>query len=171
MIPKEFLVVILFSTLLIVPTSGGVNSSSTLAVSLETWLGTVSSFGIDVLSTHYGIIFGELNVASYDILAQKLLTEQNWQQIVYLKRVCEISNYTSVALQNALLQALENMPMLGAIPQSYTWQGIPVFLVYHRFMIHAYRYAEDFNLTSKWDKQKAFEQFAGLVDKSGGGFL
>jgi len=171
MIPKGIIVAILVSSLLIVPSISEVRSSSALADSLETWLGTVNSYGNDILSTHYGIIFGKLNVASYDLLAQKLLDEQNWQQIVYLKRVCEISNYNSVALQNALYQALENMTMLGAIPQSYTWGGTPVFLVYHRFMIHAYRYAADFNLTSKWDKQKAFEQFANLVDQSGGGFL
>jgi hypothetical protein len=171
MIPKGVIVVILVSTLLIMPFVSEVHASSTLADSLETWLGAVSNYGNDILSTHYGIIFGKLNVTSYDTLAQKLQSAGNWQQIIYLKRVCEISNYTSMALQIALLQALENIPMLGTIPQSYTYQGKPVFLVYHRFLIHAYRYAIDFNLTSKWDKQKAFEQFAKLVDESGGGFL
>jgi len=148
-----------------------VQVNSTLADSLKTWLDTVSNYGNDILSTHYGIIFSKLKANSYDSLAQNLLNKQNWQQILYLKRTCEISNYNSPILQNALIQTLKNIPMLGAIPQSSTYQGKPVFLVYHRFMIHAYRYAADLNLTVKWDTKKAFQQFAKLIDKSGGGFL
>lgn len=49
MIPKGLLVVLLASTLLIVPSISEVHSSSALADSLETWLGTVSSFGNDIL--------------------------------------------------------------------------------------------------------------------------
>lgn len=156
---------------MIVPSFGEVRNNPTLAVSLETWLGTVQSYGNDILSTHYGIIFGKLNLSSYDVLAQKLLNEQNWQQIVYLKRVCEIANYNSRVLQNALLQALENIPMLGAIPQTFVFMEIPWFLVSHRYMINAYRYAEQLNLTFRWNKQLAFEQFAKFADRSGGGFL
>lgn len=168
---KKLVVIFLVIILLVIPRVGKTQSDSTLADSLKTWLDNVSSYGNDILSTHYGVIFGKLNASSYDVLAQRLLNEGNWQQIIYLKRVCEISNYNSGILRNALLQALENITMLGAIPQSYVWLETPVFLVYHRYLINAYRYAEDFNLTSKWNKQMAFEQFAGFVDRFGGGFL
>jgi len=160
----------LLAMTLVIPIANVRANSISLAETLDAWLNDVTVYGNDVLSTHYGIIFGKLNVSAYDDLAERLLEAKDWTNIILLKRVCELSRYNSKQLNNSLFQALVNMPMLEparAIPVSCELvPGAPAFLVYHRHLIHAYRYAESFGLTDKWNKTLAFEEFARCLNNS-----
>jgi hypothetical protein len=67
--------------------------------------------------------------------------------------------------------ALEQMPMCGSLPatfndaKSYGDPNPTCFLVYNRYILWGYQYAQQYGLTSKWNVTKAFTDFAALYDK------
>jgi|GEM_PF-3374892 hypothetical protein len=66
--------------------------------------------------------------------------------------------------------ALQQMPMAGSLPDNFNAQsyGDPnsgCYLVYDRFLIWAYQYAQQYSLTSKWNAQQAFNDFSRLYNK------
>ena len=81
----------LLAMTLVIPIANVRANSISLADTLNAWLNDVTVYGNDVLSTHYGIIFGKLNVSAYDDLAERLLEAKDWTSIILLKRVCELS--------------------------------------------------------------------------------
>ena len=62
------------------------------------------------------------------------------------------------------------MPMAGSLPDNYNAKsyGDPnsaCYLVYDRFLIWAYQYAQQDGLTSKWNANQAFTDFSALYNK------
>jgi len=145
-------------------------SEATLAESLNTWLNGVSWTNRDLMTTHYGVIFSKLETSAYDTLASYFISGQDWTGALHLKRVAELSGYSSSELATATLQALGGMRMVGYLPST---QSDGAFCVYNRYLLNGYRWAQQIGgtLTTKWNGQAAFQQLAKLVDKYGGGFL
>lgn len=121
----------------------------------------------DTSLTHFGIIFGRQNLSDYDVEIQNLAANQDWVSVICLLRLAEIDGYTSAILQSVGEQALANHSMAGSLPANYDGYNGLDYLVYHRNELHGYDYATKWNCeTSKWDAQKAFDDFCRLYDNT-----
>ena len=112
---------------------------------------------------HYELIFN--NTTTYDSAMQKVSSPF---AILQIKRYSEIDNVNSQTIEDKTKQALADQIMLSHWPSTY--QGN--YLVYHRFLINAYRYAEEMNYEkTKWNKTAAYEEFSRVYDSYGKPFL
>jgi len=148
-----------------------VSAQTTLADTLNTRANQVawpSGTGGSATTVQYMNIFGKADTSAYDTQAQFLLSASNWAELIKLKRAAEVSGYDSATLNNAVKQALQNIPMVGALPICSPFGAN--FFVGFRYVLYGYKYAEEMGV-SRWNKQAGYQQLASLVDKYGGGFL
>jgi hypothetical protein len=112
--------------------------------------------------THFGQIFCELPLSAYDRDVQTQVNSGNWVQALQGIRMAEIDGYRSSVIDNCTRQVLDNHPMAGTLPANYPGD---LFLVYYRFEINGYKYAERLGYAlSKWNKSQACSDFAKIFE-------
>ena len=105
----------------------------------------------------YGQVFGLQNQTVFDDAILQALNQSDYQDVIFIARLAELNGYTSTAINDSVITALENFTMCGSLPltcwaNSYAPDS---FQVYDRYMINAYRYAQELNVSS-WDVNQAF---------------
>jgi fibronectin type 3 domain-containing protein len=109
-------------------------------------------------------------MSAFDNAMSQDLASGNYNDALFVARLAQISGYTSPTISSGTLTALTDMPMAGSLPdnfdaQSYGDPNSACYLVYDRYLIWAYQYAQQYGLTSKWNAQQAFTDFSNLYNK------
>jgi hypothetical protein len=133
-------------------------NGSLLADSLNNYLNSIDWFppsvlpmdelpSIQIASTvQFGIIFSRFSTSAYENAVNYYLERSDWIDVLLVKRLAELASYNSQNLVLAVLQALENMEMVGYLPKtSEIWNGqyyADYFSVSYRYLLHAYRWAK-----------------------------
>jgi len=112
---------------------------NTLAESLNNYLNSIDWSDTSASSVQFGIIFSKFSVSAYEGALHSYLESGDWIDVLLIKRLAELSGYDSQNLTLAVVQALENMPMVGYLP--ITDYGV-FFCVNDRFLLNAYRWAK-----------------------------
>jgi hypothetical protein len=110
----------------------------------------------------YGQIFGATNQSAYDTAITQALNISDYTDVIFIARLAEINGYSSQIINDSIITALENMTMCGSMPITYldVGAGVPTsFLLYDRYIINAYCYAQELNV-SGWNITQAFTDFA-----------
>ena len=115
----------------------------------------------DAWTAVYNQIFDLQNQSAFDTAITQALNQNNYQDVIFIARLAEINGYSSIIINDSIIMALQNFPMCGSLPltcwaNSYAPDS---FQVYDRYMINAYRYAEELNV-SGWNINQAFTDFA-----------
>ena len=111
-------------------------------------------------NTIYGQVFGLENASVFDSAIQLALNQNDYTDVIFIARLAELNNYTSQVIDDCVVSALENIPMCGSLPVTYAAAGgIPdSFLVYDRYMVNAYRYAQELGVPG-WNITQAYLDF------------
>jgi hypothetical protein len=87
---------------------------------------------------------------------------------LYVARLAELSGYSSETIANATQTALEQIAMCGSLPiNNLSLHSDGCYLLYDRFALWGYKYAEELGLSGKWDLNQAFTDFAGVYNRYG----
>ncbi len=116
----------------------------------------------------YGQVFGLQNQTAFDDAILQALNQSDYQDVIFIARLAELNNYSSSVINDSVRAALQNMPMCGSLPITYYNNGdsdcASSFLVYDRYMVNAYRYAQELGI-SGWNLTQAFIDFANAYLK------
>jgi hypothetical protein len=122
----------------------------------------------------YGQIFSQTNQSIYDMAILQALNQSDYTDVIFIARFAEINGYTSAIINDSVISALQNIPMCGSLPVTYNSTeevhgvlgstSFPAFCLYDRYMINAYRYAQEFGV-SGWNITQAFLDFANAYLK------
>jgi hypothetical protein len=95
----------------------------------------------------------------FDNAILQALHQESYGDVIFIARLAEINGYSSAIINASVRHALTNMPMCGSLPMT-TFQGgeHDCFLLYDRFMVNAYRYAQQQNITG-WNITQAYTDF------------
>jgi parallel beta-helix repeat protein len=113
------------------------------------------------------MVFNALPLNYYDTLIQQYASSNDWIDVLRVKRFSEIDGYDSPTIEQATYEALVNMPMLDNLPLTSSIDGSPYFDVYDRFVLNAYRYAEQYDLTQKWNVTAAYQELLATYQAAG----
>jgi len=171
--------VLLFSSL----TSGTVTSPKSfpntatsdpiLADTLNSVINNVTWSNADSWTAEWAPILTGQNGSALDAAITQDVNAGNYADALYVARIADINNYTSPTLTSETQIALQQMPMAGSLPatapagqaQEYGDSYSTCFLVYTRYILWSYEYAQQYGLTSKWNATQAFTDFAALYNK------
>jgi hypothetical protein len=131
----------------------------------ESLAGTIHAVlsGIHEQNSSWNVIYDQIfcrqNTTVYDNAITKALNSKDYKEVLFIARLAEINNYTSITITNSVITALENMPMTDSFPITYTSKDAPnSFIVYDRYLINSYRYAQTLNIT-RWNITAAYNDF------------
>ena len=148
-----------FSTLLpcqVGATLGGVSTNHiTLADAINS---CILNWTTDATTAKFAMVFKALPLNYYDTLIQQYASSSDWIDVLRVKRFSEVDGYDSPTIEQATNQALINIPMLENLPLTSSIDGSPYYDVYDRFVLNAYRYAEQYDLTQKWNATAAYQE-------------
>jgi hypothetical protein len=151
--------VLLVSMPLASPISAEPNPSpETLADTINTVLN-----GIIEQNSSWNVIYDQIfcrqNTTVYDNAITNALDNKDYREVIFIARLAELNNYTSPTITNSVSTAIESMPMVGSLPLTYTGRDAPdSFMMYDRYMINAYRYAQNLGIT-RWNISAAYNDF------------
>ena len=133
----------------------------TLAETINNVMGSINSYNYgSSWVALYSQIFGLCNQSIFDEAAQRSLNLKDFPSVIFVARLAELNNYTSQALNDSVISALEQIPMVGSLPATgLTTDGHTVFSVYDRYMVNAYRYAQELGVPG-WNITQAYLDFA-----------
>jgi hypothetical protein len=120
----------------------------------------------------YGQVFSQTNQSSFDNAVLQALSHSDYLDVIFIARLAEINGYSSTVISNSVITALQNISKAGSLPLTYpasNSSGFNVpnsFLVYDRYMIKAYRYAQELGV-SRWNITQAFLDFASMYLQQG----
>jgi hypothetical protein len=142
-----------------------VGSAQTTTPTNETLANTINTIlnGIQEKNSPWNVIYDQIfcrqNTTVYDNAITKALNNKNYQETIFIARIAELNNYSSQTITTSLKTALENIPMTGSLPITYTGAEFPnSFIVYDRYMINSYRYAQTLDIT-RWNITTAYNDF------------
>jgi len=118
-------------------------------------------------SFYAGLSFARSSLSGYDTYIQQYASNQNWKMVLLIKRLAEEDGYDSPTIDNATLQALSNIQMLENLPATETWGGGTWFADYDRYILNAYRYAQQYGLTAKWNQTAAYQELLNTYNAIG----
>ena len=142
-----------------------------LADTLNSVINNVTWSTTDSWTAEWAPILAGQNGSALDAAITQDVNQGNYADALYVARIADINNYTSSTLTSQTQTALRQMPMCGSLPATYNGAqtyGDPnptCFLVYTRYILWSYEYAQQYGLTSKWNATKAFTDFAALYNK------
>jgi hypothetical protein len=87
----------------------------------------------------YGQVFGLENRSVFDEAISQALSQNGYQDVIFIARLAELNNYSSQTINSTVEAALQNMPRAGSLPATFN----NAFLTDDRYMINAYRYAQE----------------------------
>jgi hypothetical protein len=145
----------------------------TLADTLYSVINNVNWGSADSWTSTWGTILANMNLSAFDSAISQDISSGNYLDALYVARLADLSGYNSTTISESTQTALQHMAMCGSLPINANAHGYGdpdvlnqgCFLVYSRFLLWGYEYAEQFGLTGKWDKNKAFADFARMFDK------
>ncbi len=145
-------------------------ATSTLADSLNSVINNVNWAGADSWTSLWGQILANQGSSTFDNAISNDVNSGNYADALYVARLADLNSYSSQTIQSCTYTALENMPMCGSLPangnaHSYGDPGSSCFLVYGRYLLWAYQYAQAYELTGKWNATQAFIDFARMYSK------
>jgi fibronectin type 3 domain-containing protein len=153
-----------------IPTGYAQTQYPTLADALNSTINNVNWGAADSWTSTWGIILGGQSLSAFDNAISQDIASGNYNDALFVARLAQISGYSSQAISSGTLTALTNMPMAGSLPDNFNAKsyGDPnsgCYLVYDRYLIWAYQYAQQDGLTSKWNANQAFLDFSTLYNK------
>lgn len=123
-----------------------VQATTTLADLLNNYLNSIDWSESSYSSVQFGIIFSRFPISSYEAVLQYYVKSDDWIDVLLIKRLSELAGYNSQNLTLAVIQALENIPLVGYLPKTDSlWNGTvyeDFFCVNDRFLLYSYRWAE-----------------------------
>jgi hypothetical protein len=131
----------------------------------------------NLITMNFGLIFGKYNLSVFDYLSQQYSSSSQYPEVIRVKRLAELNDYDSDIIDSNLRDALTNQPMLSHTPftinESISGEtNTEWFSLYDRYMLDAYRYAEELNWeTQKWNMTQVFNDFLKVYEATGGTFL
>jgi fibronectin type 3 domain-containing protein len=145
----------------------------TLADTLNKTITNVNWADSNPLTATWGIILANKNMTALDDAINQSIAKSNYVNALHIARLAELNQYSSTSISQGAETALQQISMCGSLPINFAANGYGdpdltnkgCFLVYNRFLIWAYKFAEEYNLTSKWDKNRAFADFARMSNK------
>jgi len=157
-------------SLLIIPTDFAQAQYSTLGAALNATINNVNWGAADSWTSPWGIILDGQSLSAFDNAISQDIASGNYNDALFVARLAQISGYSSPTISSDTLTALTNMPMAGSLPdnfnaKSYGDPNSACYLVYDRYLIWAYQYAQQDGLTSKWNANQAFLDFSNLYNK------
>ena len=133
----------------------------TLAQAISRITSNVNQGSYDSWLAVYNQILSVDNCSAFDYAISDDISKGNYLDALLLAELAELNNYTSPLLVNCTIEALEKMPMCGSLPITFDTSGYGdpnvantgAFMLYHRFIIHAYKYAEKCNYSVfRWNR-------------------
>jgi parallel beta-helix repeat protein len=161
-----FLIVcVVFSTLVSCQVSAAPEIVSANQITLADAINSCTlNWTTDATTAKFAMVFNALPLSYYDTLIQQYASSNDWIDVLRVKRFSEIDGYGSPIIEQATYQALVNMPMLEYLPLTSSIRGSPYFGTYDRFVLNAYRYAEQYNLTQKWNATAAYQELLATYE-------
>ncbi len=134
-------------------------SQPTLAETIHNVLSTVHDTNSSC-NVIYDQIFCRQNTTVFDNAITQALNRSDYNEVIFIARLAELNGYSSQTINSCLKTALQNIPLCGSLPLTYTaTQYAPdSFILYDRYMINAYRYAQELNV-SRWNINSAYQDF------------
>jgi hypothetical protein len=120
----------------------------------------------------YSQLFSETNASNFDDSIQEALNNQNYLNVIFIKRLAELNDYNSSTITECTRVALQCFPMCGSLPRTYEGHNgtDPIvtsgFLLNNRFIINGYRYADELGV-SGWNITTAFQDVTRLYLANG----
>ena len=147
--------------------------SVTLADTLNSVINNVDWSSADSWTSTWGIILANQGLSAFDSAISQDISRGDYGDALYVTRLADLNGYASATISASTETALQQMSMCGSLPinsNAHSYGDPDVlnqgcFMVYSRFLMWGYEYAEQFGLTGKWDKNKAFADFARMFDK------
>ncbi len=145
-----------------------INAASTNQTTIADAINTCTlNWTADPSTVKLAMVFHALPLSYYDTLIQQCVSSKDWVEVIRVKRFSEIDGYDSLIIEQATQQALANMPMLKSLPSNWPTNDPSYFGVYQRFILDAYRYAVQYNQTSKWNATAAYQDLLATYQKAG----
>lgn len=135
---------------------GTAQNEPTLAESINNVVSNIQDWNTPWTAT-YGQIFGLTNQSAYDTTTLQALNQNDSLNVIFIARLAELNGYSSKIINDSVVSTLKNMSMVGSLPET---SADPYgFLLYDRYMLNAYRYAQELNV-SGWNITQAYLDFA-----------
>jgi hypothetical protein len=143
------------------PSSVKAQNQPTLAETIHNVLSNINPYSYSSSWVAlYSQIFGLCNQSTFDEAAQQSLNLKDYPSVIFIARLAELNNYTSQTLNNCVISALKQIPMVGSLPATgLSSNGQKVFSVYDRYMVNAYRYAQELGVPG-WNITQAYLDLA-----------
>jgi hypothetical protein len=150
------------------------NSATTYSSLSDALNATISNINLgsapDSWTSTWGTILSSQSMSAFDSAMTQDINNGNYNDALFVARLASISGYSSATLTSGTQIALQNMAMEGSLPNNYNAKsyGDPnsgCYLVYDRYLIWAYQFAQQDGLTTKWNANQAFSDFAAMYNK------
>jgi hypothetical protein len=140
------------------------DSEPTLAQTINSVLDAVDWNQSDSWTALFGNIFCRQNMTAFDDAISRDVAAGDLLDALYVARLAELNNYSSPVLEAKTQQAMELMSMAGSLPattnaKGYGDPGNGSFLVYYRYLMYCYPYADTDALAQKWNVTQAYLDF------------
>ena len=132
------------------------NEPATLADAINNVVSNIQA--TDAWTAVYNQIFDLQNQSAFDNAILQAYAQNDSLDVFFIARLAELNNYTSQVINDTLYATLE--------------QGVPYFTMYDRYMVSAYQYAQEFNV-SGWNITALYSEVTGVYPAlylTGGGF-
>jgi hypothetical protein len=111
----------------------------------------------------YDQIFCRQNRSVFDNAITQALEGGDLCSVIFIARLAELNAYSSEIINSSVRRVLQTIPLVGSLPKTYsqTIYAPDSFLLNDRYMINAYHYAQQLNV-SGWDINQAFSDVANI---------
>ncbi len=152
------------------PLASSATQYSTLADALNATVNNINLSSADSWTSSWGTILSGQSISSFDNAMTQDINSGNYNDAVFVARLASLSGYSSAIITSGTQTALQNIVMEGSLPNNYNAKsyGDPnsgCYLVYDRYLIWAYQYAQQLGLTAKWNANQAFSDFSRMYNK------
>ena len=136
----------------------------TLADTINSIVNNVTWTNSNSWTSLWGTIFSQNNISALDDAINQDIAGGDLLDALLVARLADLNNYSSPVISAQTREALQRMPMTGSLPatsnaQSYGDPGTAAFLVYYRYLVYSYLYAQQQGLMAKWNATQAYLEF------------
>lgn len=136
----------------------------TLAQTINFVLEAVDWNQSDSWTALWGNIFCRQNITAFDAAISRDVAAGDLLDALFVARLAELNNYTSPVIKASAHEAMELMNMTGSLPltnnaKEYGDPGNGSFLLYYRYLLYCYPYADTDALATKWNITQAYIDF------------
>jgi hypothetical protein len=134
---------------------------------------TWANMKTSVTNMFTGYMLGQFTITTmsdYMIAQNALVTKEGYSKALETAQICEMLGLSNASIIQQTIIALNGIQMFTGYntPYSFDYSGLPYFLVYHRHLMRAFKWAKDLGQDlTKWDASKAFNDYKILCDTLG----